>query len=189
MPAERSQRFGRGSIPEARSWSRRWAFSLRSLAAGRCPRRPADRHRSCRRAPRSRARSTGGLAGGPSRARLHRTSSLRIPDTGRPSRSARRNGSSPRPTQQRGQVRLDEPGSVASEASICSSSLGLRLKKKTSPRSSHTPLQLLQTSTRTPPLVIVSTSDGSWQCGQFMVQTLLDSSPAWSKPFRAKRAR
>ena len=37
MPAERSQRFGRGSIPDARSWIRRWAFSLRSAASGSIP--------------------------------------------------------------------------------------------------------------------------------------------------------
>ena len=68
---------------------------------------------------------------------------------------------------QRGHSRLDGTGGV-SDASIRSSSLGLRLKKKTSPRSSQTPLQVLQTSTSTPPLVIVSTSDGWLQWGHFI---------------------
>ena len=32
-------------------------------------------------------------------------------------------------------------------------------------------------------MVIVSTSDGSWQCGQFMVQDLLDSAPEYGSDF------
>ena len=59
-----------------------------------------------------------------------------------------------------GIARCDGSSRAVSEASKRSSSLGLRLKKKTSPRSSQTPLQVLQISTSTPPLVIVSTSDG-----------------------------
>ena len=175
MPAERSQRFGNGSIPDARSCIRRCAVRRDRSRARRRPRLPAGRHPRPRQTRRSRAGSTADPVRSPCSARPRRTSSLRNRGSGRPSSRRRKNGTSTRLSRQRGQSRLDGIGSAVSEASIRSSSLGLLLKKKTSPRSSQTPLQLLQTSTRTPPLVIVSTSDGCWQCGQFMVQNLLDS--------------
>src|SRR5262249_1745438 len=83
----------------------------------------------------------------------------------------------------------DETGPSESSSSNSSSCRGLRLNRKTSPRSSQTPLQVLQESIITPPLAIDSTSEGVAQLGQFIVAASRVPLQTRRSPQRGRRAR